>query len=62
MVSFREAVNHPILLLTSILDAYKVFVHLHMLWIGIRVHPYTVTHVQVGAKQFWKIVGKGEPK
>jgi hypothetical protein len=27
--------------------------HLHMLWMSIWVHPYTVTYVPVGAK-FWK--------
>ena len=25
-----------------------------MLWMGLWVHPYTVIHVQMGAK-FWKI-------
>ena len=44
-----EAVNPPTLLLTSILDVLKVFEHLHMLWMGIWVHPYTLTPVQVGA-------------
>ena len=28
--------------LTSILDLYKVFYHLYMLWMGIRVHPLTL--------------------
>jgi len=27
-----------------------VIEHLHMLWMGIWVHPYTVIPVQVGAK------------
>ncbi len=49
-----EAVNHPILHHTSILHVYEVFEHLHMLWNGIWVHPYTVMMVQGGAK-FWKI-------
>jgi hypothetical protein len=31
---------HP----TSIVYVYKVFYHLDMLWMGIWVHPYTVTH------------------
>jgi hypothetical protein len=44
-----EAVNHPTLLLTSILNVLKVFEHLHMRWIDIWVHPYTVTPVPVGA-------------
>ena len=30
-----EAVNHPRMHPTSILDVYKVFEHLHMLWMGI---------------------------
>ncbi len=29
-----------------------------MLWMGIWAHPYTVIHVQVGAK-FWIIVVRG---
>jgi hypothetical protein len=32
----------------------KVFEHLHVLWMGLWVHPYSVIPVQVGAK-FWKI-------
>ncbi len=57
MVSYLEAVNHPTLLLTSILHVLKVIEQLHMLWMmGIWVHPYTITPVQVGAK-FWKIGG-----
>jgi hypothetical protein len=49
-----EAVDHHLLHPTSILDVYKVFNHLHMLWMGIWVHRYTVIPVQVGGK-FWKI-------
>ncbi len=49
-----EAVNHQLVRPTSILDVYKVFKHLHMLWMGICVHPYTVIPVQVVGK-FWKI-------
>ena len=41
-----EAVNHPTLHHTSIIHAYEVFEHLHMLWKGIWVHPYTVMMVQ----------------
>ncbi len=56
-----EAVNlywlHP----TSILDVYNEFEHLHMLWMGIWVHPYNVIPVQVGAK-FLENWGKAEPK
>ena len=55
-----EAVNHHLVHPTFILDVYKVFKHLHMLWMGIWVHPYTVIHVQVGA-EFWKIVDRGSP-
>jgi hypothetical protein len=55
-----EAVNHHLLHSTSILDVYKVFKHLHMLWMGIWVHPYTVIPVQVGAK-FWKIGVRQSP-
>ena len=49
-----EAVNHPTLHHTSIIHAYEVFEHLHMLWKGIWVHPYTVMMVQGGGK-IWKI-------
>ena len=51
---FVEAVNHPTLHHTSIIHAYEVFEHLHMLWKGIWVHPYTGMMVQGGGK-FWKI-------
>ena len=34
---------HP----TSISYVYKVVYHLDMLWMGIWLHPYTVTLVQV---------------
>ncbi len=50
---FVEAVNHPTLHHTSIIHVYEVFEHLHMLWKGIWVHPYTVMMVQGGGK-FWK--------
>ena len=43
-----EAVNHPTLHHTSIIHVYEVFEHLHMLWKGIWVHPYTVMMVQGG--------------
>ncbi len=49
-----EAMNHQWLHPTSILDVCKIVEHLHMLWMGIWVHPYTVIPVQVGTK-FWKI-------
>ena len=51
---FVEAVNHPTLHHTSIIHVYEVFEHLHMLWKGIWMHPYTVMMVQGGGK-FWKI-------
>jgi hypothetical protein len=62
MVSCLEAVNHPTLYLTSILNVYQVFEHHHMLWMGIWVYPYIVTLVEVVGAKFWKIGGKGECK
>ena len=44
-----EAANthlHPTSIL--VLEVYKVFEHLEMLWMGIWVHPYTVTPIRVG--------------
>ena len=55
-----EAVNHHLVHPTSILDVYEVFNCLHMLWIGIWVHPNLVKHVQVVAK-FWKIGVRQSP-
>jgi hypothetical protein len=49
LVPYLEPVNHPTLYLRSILNVYEVFEPLHMLWMGIWVHPY-ITPVQVGAK------------
>jgi len=49
-----EVVNHPTLHHTSIIHAYEVFEHLHTLWKGIWVHPYTDMIVQGGAR-FLKI-------
>ncbi len=49
-----EAVNHHLLHPTSVLDVWRVFKHLHMLWMDIWVHPYLVLSVQVGGK-FGKI-------
>ena len=37
-----EADSHLKLLPTSILDIYKVFEHIDMVFIGIQYHPYTV--------------------
>ncbi len=49
-----EAVNHPTLHHSSIIHGYEVFEHLHMLWKGIWMQPYTVMMMQGGGK-FWKI-------
>jgi hypothetical protein len=56
-----EAVIHPTLHHTSIIQVYEVFEHLHMLWKGIWVHPYTVMMVEGGANllENW---GQAEPK
>ena len=35
---------------TSILHVLRVFEHLHMLWMGMWVHPYTLTPVHARAK------------
>ncbi len=43
-----ETANPQRLYPTSILDVYKVFEQLEMLWMGIWVHPYTVTPIRVG--------------
>jgi hypothetical protein len=56
-----EAVNPHLLHPTSIFDVYTVIEHLHMLWMGIWVHRYTVIPVQVGAK-FLENCGKVKPK
>ncbi len=55
-----EAVNNYWLQPTSILDVFNMIEHLHMLWMGMWVHPYTVIPVQVGA-QFWKIGVRRSP-
>ena len=52
---FVEAVNHPTLHHTSIIHAYEVFEHLHMMWKGIWVHPFIVIMVEGGGGKFWKI-------
>ncbi len=56
-----EAVNHPTLHHTSIIHVSEVFEHLHMLWNGIWVHPYTVMMVQ-GGGQILENWGQVEPK
>jgi len=48
---------HP----TTISYVYKVFWHLDMLWMGIWVHPYTVTPVLVGG-EFEENWGRAEPE
>ncbi len=45
-----DAANHTTLYCISILDVYEVTDLLHMMWVGIWVHPYIVTPVQLGAK------------
>ena len=55
-----EAISHPTLHHTSILNVYEVFEPLYMLWMGIWLYPYTLTPVQVG-QDIAKIGGKGEP-
>ncbi len=59
MVPCLEPVNHPTLYLRSILNVYKVFEPLHMLWMGIWVHPYTViySYTYAGGANFWKYGG-----
>ncbi len=44
-----EADGHLKLLLTSILDVYKVFEHIDMLSIGMQWHPYTVLPTLLGS-------------
>jgi hypothetical protein len=41
--------NHLNLLLTSILNIYKVFGHIYMLSIGIQYQPYTVIPTLLGS-------------
>jgi hypothetical protein len=43
-----EATNPQRLHPTFILDVYKVFEHVEMLWMGIWECTYAVLHVQVG--------------
>jgi hypothetical protein len=45
-----EADSHLKLLLTSILDTYKVFEHIDMLSIGIWWQPYTVIPTLLGSE------------
>ncbi len=47
-----EADSHLKLLLTSILDIYKVIEHIDMLSMGIQYHPYTVIPTLLGS-DFW---------
>jgi hypothetical protein len=42
-------------------DVFKVFKNLDMLWMGIWVHPYTVTPEQIGAR-CWVFGGRIEPE
>jgi hypothetical protein len=45
-----DADDHLKLLPTSILDIYKVFVHIDMLSIGIQQQPYTVIPTLLGSE------------
>ncbi len=51
-----EAINHPTLHPTPILDVYEVFDHLDMLLMGTSVHYYMLCH-QAGGGKIWKIGG-----
>ena len=55
-----EAPNPQRLLPPTILDVYKVFEQLEMLWMGIWVRTYAVLHVLVGVnfREYW---GMAEP-
>jgi hypothetical protein len=57
-----EAVNHPTLHLTSILDVDEVLLHLRMLWMGMWVHHITQLHHCGAGDPIGKIGGKGEPE
>ena len=63
-----EAARGPKLHPTSILEVFDVFEHFHILWMGIWVHPYTVTHLfrWGGGVIFWKYgvvrLNQNEPK
>ena len=59
-----EAARGPKLHPTSILEVYEVFEHFHILWMGIWVHPHTVTHLfRWGGGDFLEKWGsKIEPK
>ena len=54
-----ESGNHYSLHPTSILEAYNMFKHHHMLWMGIWVHPYTVITC-AGGGQILEDWGKAE--
>ena len=44
-----EADSHLKLLPPSMLDIYKVFEHIDMLWKGIQLQPYTVVPTPLGS-------------
>jgi hypothetical protein len=48
-----EADSHLKLLPTSILDMYKVFEHIDMLYICIKYQPYTVIPTLLLGSNFW---------
>jgi hypothetical protein len=42
---------------TSIFYRWKAFEHVHLLWIGIWVHPCTVTLLAIKLTQIWVMWG-----
>ncbi len=65
MASCLETANHRTLFYRSILYAFDLFEPLHMLWMGIWMHPYhTQLHLCMWGpnSNIWKIGAKGEPK
>ena len=59
-LDFVVAVNHPTVHHTSIIHVYEVFEHLHMLWKGIWVHPYSYNGARRG--QILENWGQAEQK
>jgi hypothetical protein len=48
---------HSLYLHTFIFYPWKVFEHVHMLWIGIWVHPCSVTLLAIKLTQIWVMWG-----
>jgi hypothetical protein len=55
-----EAVNHSRLHPTSMLNVFRVFEHLHILWMGIWALPFTHLSMQVGSYLCWKLGYDGD--